>query len=686
MRKKANLIKNKNSRKSNVGEKRKFYLNLSTLENVSLKKQLILTLILMTIVPILVIVSYSTISTRRTLTNKTEDMNIQITKQMKLNGISFVNSIIDTSYVTVMDKNISSFIPYKNFSELLLSTEYEKINKIKSVLSNTKATKGYEDLFVVYSIGENIGQIKTKEFMNIGKKDLYNELKSLIPTGNACITGYKGNYDNIYFLQRVNNAGILVSVVNISNLNEVFKENMDLNSSEVKIIDKNNKIIYSTNNDEIGSDIESNLVNKVGDGEKSFKYKNMLMTTSELTYDLKLINSVDRGYIFKEINYTAIFIIVIALVCLILAVTLSYYMANKIVTPILNVVALMKKVEEGDFTVQSNYVGKNELGVLTNSFNVMTMNIRNLVEHITNISDSIDGKVDNIKSISTDSALASQQVSSAISEIAVGSTEQAKQAGEANSLINNLAKDINTVTESIRSVSKSSDNTRKVGQSSLQSIKLLEEKTFETDKTFKSIMNTIFVLIESIKNIERFLEIINNISNQTNLLALNASIEAAHAGELGKGFAVVADEVKKLADQSKASTGDIAKIIKTIQRHTAEVSELISNSSTIFNEQRTAVEYTSDSFKVILEGTESIIEEISSVKELVANMNNSKESSICAIDSITVVAEGASATTQEVMASTEEQTALSQELTNLSGDLYNAIKNLRLAIQKFKIM
>lgn len=679
---KRRLIKKKHNRK---GTNKIKGIRLLQFENVSLKKQLVFTLILMTIVPILVIVSYSTISTRRTLTNKIEDMNSQIAQQMKLNGTSFFNGIIDTSYVTIMDQNISSFIPYKNFSEILLSSDYEKINKIKFLLSTTRMTKEYEDFFIAYSIGEHIGQINTKEFSEINKKDLYNELKNLLSDGsNVCITGFKGNYDNLYFIQRVNSSAILVTVIKVSNMDKLFKENMDLNSSVVRIINQENKVVYSTDVEEIGSDLDGELVAKINSGDEKLEYKNQLLNSSDLLYDFRLINSVSKNYIFKEVNSSAIFVVAIALGCLVVITILSYYMANKIVKPILEIVSLMKKVEEGDFTVESNHSGKNELGVLSHSFNVMTSNIRDLVKHIVSISNSIDLKVDNIKSISSDSALASKQVSSAISEIAVGSNEQAKQAGEANNLINDLAKNINTVTESIGTVSKTSDNTRKVGQTSIETVKQLEEKTLKTDETFKSIMNTISVLIESVKNIEGFLAIINDISNQTNLLALNASIEAAHAGELGKGFAVVANEVKKLADQSKVSTGDISIIIKTIQRHTAEVSKLLNKSSTIFEEQRTAVDYTSDSFKFILEGTELIISEINNVQSLVSNMNGAKENSISAIDSITVVAEESSATTQQVMASTQEQTALSEELNTLTSDLYSAIKDLRLVIQQFK--
>lgn len=88
------------------------------------------------------------------------------------------------------------------------------------------------------------------------------------------------------------------------------------------------------------------------------------------------------------------------------------------------------------------------------------------------------------------------------------------------------------------------------------------------------------------QEIDEVVKLVKGIAEQTNLLALNASIESARAGEHGKGFAVVANEVKKLAEQTKASVGNVSDLIQktnaqieNVTSKSIEVNELVKNGS-----------------------------------------------------------------------------------------------------------
>ncbi|WP_455210229.1 methyl-accepting chemotaxis protein [Kaarinaea lacus] len=96
----------------------------------------------------------------------------------------------------------------------------------------------------------------------------------------------------------------------------------------------------------------------------------------------------------------------------------------------------------------------------------------------------------------------------------------------------------------------------------------LQDKVTKSDKTMQR-------LEQDSREINKVLDIIQNIAQQTNLLALNAALDAAKAGEQGRGFAVVADEVGSLALRTHKSTLEIKQMIEQLQYGTSDVAKVM---------------------------------------------------------------------------------------------------------------
>ena len=324
---------------------------------------------------------------------------------------------------------------------------------------------------------------------------------------------------------------------------------------------------------------------------------------------------------------------------------------------ITSLLRIVSAAADGDFTVKAE-ITADTLGALSDSFNLMVLELSSLIRDVKKASDRI--------------AISVKEILTSSESMAHGAKDQATQIDSTYSAVKNMAEIIKYANDRSTQAAQAASRAAEVGKKGTEIVKSSIEGMHRIRETVQDTARQVEILGQNSQEIGEILEVISDIANRTNLLGLNATIEAARASESSRGFAVVADEVRSLAERSSQAAKDIALLVESIQKGTSEAVTAMKYGTAEVEKETKKVDEAGSALKEILEMSQQS-------DKLISEISESFQQQTTVSSNITKTMENVAAIAQDTAKGVEKLKVLSEEMSKLSDILNVAVSKFRLS-------
>lgn len=388
----------------------------------------------------------------------------------------------------------------------------------------------------------------------------------------------------------------------------------------------------------------------------------------------------------ESLKQSVIILIAASIASIVIGLIIMIIISRIISHHLKKVVSITKEISKGNFTVeQMEYVGKDEIGQLSNAINVLSKNMNELLVKVSKAAKSVSNSSNMLNTSSKEVKDGSIQMVSTMEELASGAETQADSATDLTEKMQHFLDSVRVSQQKGKDIANTSDNVLTITTDGSKLMQESVQQMREIDHIVSSAVEQVSGLDKQSEQISKLVEVVKGIADQTNLLALNAAIEAARAGEHGKGFAVVADEVRKLAEQVTNSITEITSIVSSIQHETDDVVVSLGKG---YEEVKTGIQHiekTGDRFDTIDSAVSSMVNGVTQVAEHLSEIAIGSEQMNALISDIASVSEEAAAGVEQTSASTQQSSSAMDEITHKANDLATLADDLNNEVAVFKL-
>lgn len=408
----------------------------------------------------------SVLQSKQAMNSKISNFSSQIMEQIGVNISGEMNNNSNLARSTVIEDAVQNYL--KNRINMDYLDSYYRLNDFNKSFSGKVVSRSEISSFgIITKDNLRIGNFSSQLSEDVTKKlsDLSNKEKGkFVWSLQKNSSGY-----NIYNSAQVNdlitgeNLGIVLEEISPKFFINIFK-NVDLgNDSDIFIIDSEGTVIANKDLSLIGTEYKDKSVieniksienNSNGNDNSSIQKKRYFSNSNEelfLSYNplnssnWYVVGVIPYSYINSEANIIGKNTILISLISFIISMFVAVIISKSISNPLSNLVKLMQKAKEGNFTLQIEDDSNDEIGEVINSFREMVGKIKILLGEVKSLAENVSNDTKIIAEVSVHSYATSEEVAATMSEIAKGASDQTASVTDGIDCMNRLSDEINRV-------------------------------------------------------------------------------------------------------------------------------------------------------------------------------------------------------------------------------------------------
>ncbi|MBO4559566.1 MAG: methyl-accepting chemotaxis protein [Lachnospiraceae bacterium] len=398
-----------------------------------------------------------------------------------------------------------------------------------------------------------------------------------------------------------------------------------------------------------------------------------------------MVSYVPRSDVLSGLKSLSSVTVIIVVIILIFSSLVIMFVVRRMITgPVTSLTDNIMRIADGDFTVEIERGGNNEIGTMNNDMHDYVEKMRGTLKQMHDVTAKLTEEAENSSSTSETLSRQADEQSRSMTSISAAMSDVSLSVGELATNATELAQSVSEMTQQgseANNTMKELVSKARKGQADMENVR----RNMDTvSKSMSEMSEMVEVVDTAAQKINSIVEMINAISSQTNLLSLNASIEAARAGEAGRGFAVVATEIGNLANESANATTEISGIIADITSQIAKLSEKSVMNAKDISASGEAVTVTEETFSEIFKSLDEtgktvgeMIEKMDRVNEIATSVAAISEEQAASIEQVNTTVDQATQSAENVADESREVDKSATTVAESAGKIDEFVKMFR---------